>query len=206
LNEGLRTPQSLREDFIVAGFLLEQGSLLLRLGRLEEAEMRLQQASDRFRRLGNVFHYANALASLCELYYSRGSEGDLDKMSRTAESARSIDNGLIDYHLARIELAVGRAWVDSGELSNAVDAFCTASERALNFNDESFIEVCEEVVSEIDRIVQKVTPAAALPLCDSYIAFWNNRALSLEKKELVKRWLEKIRQKQDEIRALMPVS
>ena len=167
--------------------------------------MRLQQASDRFRRLGNVFYYADALASLCELYYARSSESDLDKVTRTAEAAKKVDNGLIDYHLARISLTVGKAYVDGGRLSEAFDAFCTASERALKFNRESFGEVSEEVVGEIDRIAREIAPESALQFCDAYIGLWSTKDLTPAKKEPVEQMLEAIRRKQEGIRALMPI-
>ena len=165
--------------------------------------MRLQQASDRLSRLGNTFYYAIALATLCELYYHRE---DFGKVYHTAEVARNADNGLIDYHLARIELTVGKAHIDEGKHSEAFEVLCVASDKALNFNDESFRGACSDIFNEVDRVAQQIAPEVALQLCESYIGFWENKEVALAKQGPVQESLEAIRQKQAEIEALLPIA
>jgi tetratricopeptide (TPR) repeat protein len=202
LNESLEVHRDLQEDFRVAQALSEQGDLLLRLGRLEEAEMRLQQASYRFERLGNVFHSAIALATLCELYYEKR---DFDRVYRTAETVRGVDNGLIDYQLARTELVVARAHIDQRGYQEAAHALSVASDRALRFNDETFLEVYKDIFSEIDRVAQEIAPEVALQVCESFIGFWENKEIASVKQGLVRESLEATRQKQEQIRTLMPI-
>ena len=203
LNESLEAHRGLKEDFRIAEVLSEQGDLLLKLGRLEEAEMRLQQAGERLRRLGNTFYYAIALVTLCELYYEKR---DSDRVYRTAETARSVDNGLIDYQLARIEFTVGKAHIAEGRFAEASDAFCVASEKALSFNDETFREVRDDMFNEVDRVVQEIALEVALQLCESYIGFWENKEVAPAKQGLVRESLEATRQKQEQIRTLMPIT
>jgi tetratricopeptide (TPR) repeat protein len=203
LNESLEIQKGLGEDFRIAEVQSEQGELLLKLGRFEEAEMRLQQASDRLRRLGNIFYYAITLASLCELYYEKR---DFDKVYHTAEIAKKADNGLINYQLARIELTAGKAHIDERKFSEAFDALCVASERALIFNDETFGEIRNDLLDEIDRITREIAPEVALQLCESFIGFWENKAVASAKQGLVQESLKAIRQKQEEIGVLMPIA
>lgn len=205
LNASMRAHLQLGEDFSIYRVLAEQGDLLLKLGRLEAAESRLQMASNKLGELGNVFYFANTLATLCDLYYKKG---DFDKLFDTAEAARQADNGLIDYHLARVELFAARAHVDQGAYEpQASDAFCEATERALNFNKWSFGEVAGAVLREVDRAAQNIAPDVALQLCESCIQFWDSKLQELDpsKQELVGGWLETMREKHTQVKMFRPI-
>lgn len=202
LNEGLRDYLELGEDFRVFDFLSEQGSLLLKLGSLEEAEMRLQTASNHFKDLENIFHYAHTLASLCELYYEKP---DLKRVYSTAEVARNIDNGLINYHLARIEFIVGKSQVSEERYVEAVESFCTASHKALDFNYESFGEVCNDILDEIERIAREMTPEVAVQICDSYINYWDKQEKVSTKQRSIQEGTEAVLRKKEKIKAFMPI-
>jgi len=76
----------------------------------------------------------------------------------------------------------------------------------LKFNDESFREVYKEILGEIDRVVRKVGPDEALQLCESCIGFWENKDVALAQQKAVQELLESVRQKQEEIRALVPIA
>lgn len=203
LNQSLEAHRGLEEDFRIAQILTEQGELLLKLGRFEDAEMRLWQASDRLERLGNTYYYAIALATLCELYYEKR---DFKMLSQSAELARSVDNGLINSQLARVELAMGKALVDEERQPEAIEAFCMASDRALSFNEETFLEISQSVLNEIDRIARESGPEDALHLCAAYQAFWGGKEIVPSSQWLVKKLLDSIARKQEEIRMLEPIS
>jgi len=202
LNRSLEEHRGLGEDFRVAQVLIEQGTLLMRLGRLGEAEARLRQAGDRLKRLGNIYHYCNALSTLCELYYEKG---DYEAVYRTAEDAREVDNGLVDYHLSRIELIVGKSLIRQKRYKEASAALSRAAKRALRFNDQSFLEVHGELLDEIDTIAHKVGPEVALRLCESYRKSWESEDLSPREREAVQVSLKAIWRKQKEIEALLPI-
>lgn len=208
LDESLEAHLHLGEDFRVADVLSQQADLLVKLGRLQEAEIRLELAAKRLRKLSNTFYYAIALTSQCELYYA---QGEYDKVYQTAELARTADEAtekrLIDYHLARIELVVGKALADEERRSEAVEALCRASQKALDFNDQAFREIQADISSEVDRAAQEAGSDAATRLCQSQMEFWLSKLQSLQphKRELVWEWVESVRQKQREIEALGPV-
>jgi len=206
LNKALDTTLALGEDFAVAEVLGEQGELLLRLGRMQEAEVRLQMAREQLKRLGNIFHYANVLATLCALYYQKGA-AFFDQLYETAEAAREADDGLIDCHLARVELAVGKAHMHEEAYLNALDAFAKGSEKAFGFNDQTFRDVCGSISAEVDRTLQRVGPELGIRLCESQIAFWQDRlgVLKGSARQLVGEWMDIMRQRQKELEALKPV-
>lgn len=206
LNKAMQIHISLGEDFAIAEVLGEQGALLLRLDRIQEAEVRLQMARERLKRLGNVFHYANVLASLCMLYYKKGIES-FHQLYEVAGAARESDNGLIDYQLAKVELAVGKAHMDEEAYADAFDAFAKASEKAFGFNDQTFREVCGSILAETDRILQKTGPDVGIRLCKSQIAFWQERlgVLKGAARQLAREWLHTMRLRQEELEALKPV-
>jgi tetratricopeptide (TPR) repeat protein len=203
LNESLKIHRSLGESFRIAEVLSEQGDLFLRLGKFEEAEMRLRQARERFWRLENVFYYAITLVTLSELYYEKG---DFDRVHEIVEEITSCDNGLINYQLARVGLIAGKTHVKQGKYAEAADTFCTAMDRALKFNDQSFLEVYKEILGEIDRVTRNVGPDEALRLCESLIEFWESKEVASAKREIVQELLESVRQKQEEVRALTPIA
>ena len=196
-------------DFRFAEILGEQGELLLKQGTFAEAEIYLQQASDHFRRSGNIFYRAIVLATLCELYYRTG---DFDRLFETAQMAREADAslaqrgdpGLIDYHLARIELFLGKAQVDQGHNLAAFDAFISASQKALAFNALTFNEVCEELIAELDRQLELL---GIIQFCTAFIEFWRKEKASLQPgdDEAVTGWLRRIQEKSDEVRIVLPV-
>jgi tetratricopeptide (TPR) repeat protein len=203
LNESLDVHRGLGEDFRIAQVWAEQGSLLLRLGRqLDEAEIRLKQAGDRFRRYGNVYYHASVLASLCELCYKRK---DYDGVYQIAKEAGSIDNGLIDYFFGKIGLVVGKTHFDQGRPAEAIDALCAASERALSFNAQSFEELHGEILVEADHVAREIAPETAVQLCESYEEFWQNRDLGSIERESVARLLQAVRRKREAVKALTPV-
>jgi tetratricopeptide (TPR) repeat protein len=173
------------------------------LGRHSEAEIRLQQASGQLGRLNNVFHRANALAVLCELYYE---QRQFEKLYETADVAKSIDNGLIDYHLAQISLSVGQARFDQGEYAQALEVLCEASRRALSFNNLTFYEVQKDIMKEVDRILQLHSPRVALLLCDTFQKFWEGQELDSSQQSVVQESLQGFREKQEELKALGPLS
>jgi transcriptional regulator with XRE-family HTH domain len=206
LNRALEIHLSLGEDFAIAEVLGEQGELLLRLGRLQESEVRLRMAREHLKRLGNIFHYANVLATLCALYYKKGTDFS-GQLYETAEEAREADNGLIDCHLARVELAVGKAHMDEKVYRHAFAAFAKASEKALDFNEQTFREVCESISAEVDRALQTLGPELGARLCESQIHFWQERldALTGSARQLVVQWLDTMRLRQGELEALKPI-
>jgi tetratricopeptide (TPR) repeat protein len=207
LNDSLSAFRVLGVDPRIAQVLVEQGDLLRQLHRFGEAEMRLQQAADRLRRSGNVFLYALALASLCELFYERG---DFTGVHDTARTARRHDNGLVDYPLARIELTVGKTYVDKGEKSEARGAFGTAIDRALNFNEQTVREICTEILSEIKRVARKGESSDmsdAIELGEFYMRFWTDKQLvpGVDQR-LVQEALNAAQHEMKAVRALAPVN
>ncbi|UCG24688.1 MAG: tetratricopeptide repeat protein, partial [Chloroflexota bacterium] len=69
LEEGYKIHKRRSEDIRTVDFLAEYGKLFMRLGRYDEAEIRLREARDWFKELGNEFQYVHTLAMLCELYF-----------------------------------------------------------------------------------------------------------------------------------------
>ena len=204
-NEGLRTYSGLKEDFRSADFLSELGHLAMKIGRLEEAELRLSLASERYIEMGNVFYYANTLALLCELYYEKGEDDGYDRVYRTAELAKENDDGLINYHLARIEHILGKTKIRQLQFEAASRSFCQSSEYAFSFNEQSFIETSEKTLTEIKRL-QKDRPEEAEMLCGSFIAYWESKEIESSKREVVQNTLKRFRRQLKLIKALNPVS
>lgn len=204
LRESLDSLRGFQQDFEKARVLHEQGGLLLELGRYGKAQEHLEIGAQHLGELGNVFHYADALTTLCELYYRKK---DFEKVYRTAETARKADNGLIDYRLAKIGLIVGKARIDDGAYSQALDAFSVACLRALSFNEKAFDRTCADVSDEVDRVAQKIGPGVALKICQSQIEFWEDGLQRREpsERELVQKWVESMREKRRGIKALTPV-
>jgi tetratricopeptide (TPR) repeat protein len=202
LNESMEVHRIFGEDFRVAEIWSQQASLLLRVGRLEEAKVRLLQASDHLRRLGETQYYVEALATLCELYYLKK---DLGQLQRVAASAREADDGLVDHPLARIEILVAKAHVDRQELSDASRALCAASVKALNFNRMVFGEICSDIMGQVDRVAREISPGEALRLLGSLAQFWDSKEIPISRQRLAREWMETIQRKREEIETLLAI-
>jgi tetratricopeptide (TPR) repeat protein len=203
LNRSMYAHQRFGEDFTINRVFSEQGQLLLSLGRLEAAEARLLAASRELKKWNTVY-YAITLATLCDLYYQKR---DFDKLFDTAEDAREADNGLINYQLCRVEFLVGRARIDQEAYSEALDVFQAVAEKALDFNAQTFREVCEDISGEVGQAIQADKLGLALQVCESQIEFWEDRLPQLEpaQQELVHKWLEEMRRKREEVEAFKSI-
>ncbi len=192
----------LGEGFRTAEYLGEAGRLMLAFGLFEEAETHLRLASKLFESLGNIFHYANAMAVLCSLYYERGQNGDFDRVYEAAKKVSDVDNELINYHLAKIEFIVGKVQIRQGGTLASANSFCSSSEKALGFNVGSFVENKDDLIGELEHIKLDVSPEVALQICDAYTNFWDKMEVGPEKQHAVKDALEQIRNKGEAIKAL----
>jgi tetratricopeptide (TPR) repeat protein len=176
LNESLRVHLESGEDFQVAENLRELGELLLRLNRLDGAEMRLNQACSRLAKLGNDFCHSLALATLCELHLRTGSD---TKVRQTAGDVVKMEKkvpGLLSYQVARVTLISGLTSLRAADHEQALRDFREASERALSFNATFASEICGDVLSALRSLACEGALPIALGLCRAYLSFWDEVA------------------------------
>jgi tetratricopeptide (TPR) repeat protein len=204
LNEG-QIYSGLGEDFRVADFLGEQGALLLKFGRFEDAEQRLLIARNTFLELENIYHYANILASYCALYDARRNERDIEAIFRIVEDARKLDNehGVLNFHLASIEFFAGKAYLHQGNLPSTFSAWRAASEYALQFNALAFEETGDEILGELLSVARRGEVNPALQLCNMLIDLWakqlENKELDMKRQATVRGALSQIRDLQTKL-------
>lgn len=200
LKESLGTHLELKEEFYIAENLSEQGDFLLRIRRFDEAEMRLQSAETRFKRLGNAYYRAIVLSQLCSLYYEKGDFVALDK---AAETARGLNNELIDYQLARVAYTLGKRHLTDKNFSGAASAFCEASERASSFNEETFYDILGLLIEDLDPAASKLTPEVVANIYEEFIKYWERRKEYPNKSKFAQKAIETARQKCLEVLALI---
>lgn len=145
LNKSLEVYRDLKEEFKVAEILTEQGDLLLKIGQYAAAEERLVIARKSLMRLGNNYHYANNLLSLGDLYYRRER---FDQIYPLVDELQRLENPeLLNYALSKLELLAGKAQCAKKEFLAGFQAFYRASSSALKFNQETFREVRNDILS-----------------------------------------------------------
>jgi tetratricopeptide (TPR) repeat protein len=202
LDKSLEHLRSGGEDFRVAIAQNELGQLLAQMGEYQQAEHYLKEASFQFNRVGNDFHYANSLVNLCEFYYGQGRFDKVDKMIEEIEEVeRRVEKGLIEVHLTRAQLVLGKKFIVEGNYLQAAQTFCVAIKKAVVFNERFFSEVKEQVEDSYDQLIRARKYDAAITLYETCEAILSN---SLGQKDpLVGEFLEGMQRQKAEIESFI---
>jgi tetratricopeptide (TPR) repeat protein len=206
IEAGLKDYGGQGEDIRAIDFYVEQGRLLLKLKRFQEARPLLELATQQYRDLENILNQARTLALLCELDYQERGPNYFDKIQMLAKFAADIDNGLINLSLAKIDFIRGKALANNKDFPEAVKAWHSASAEALGFNISSFVELSKLISFELTQGIMGMDLKTADGLCESYIKSWedtlNDKMLKLADRKAVLSALGEFKHLQEEYKTI----